>query len=651
MSDPSSRPPPSNDSSALHRVGTFIRILNVRLRFIFLMVLVGLVAGNWESLMNRWDRWRRPARAPETVMASDVEYFCPMHPNIVRAEPGNCPICGMPLSKRARSSGTAPAAGALARVQMSPQKMEMGRIATSPVEYRLLAREIRTVGIVEYDETKRAFVAVRVKARIDELMVNYVGQQIEKGAPLASIYSPDLLVAQEELLTAVRQSQEPRGDKGPGNVAQSLLDASRRKLVLWGVTEEEINEIIRRGTAQTHLTLHSPISGIVTEKNVLPGRYVAEGDNLYTIADLSRVWMQAKIFEDQMAGVQIGTAVEVTSVASPNEIFAGHITFLAYNIDPATRTVAARVEIANPDLKLRPGMYANATIRLPVGTVTVLKEHPTTNAVASAARTDGLAEAYVSLVVDLARDKTGADMAARLAHEAHGLVKDSNEDLKSRAKQIADLSGQFAGKDLESQRELLKKLSGQVIALLRAAPPSKLLSVAHCPMVNADWLQTTNEIANPYFGSKMLKCGSITGRIEPSASDGPASRYAEGYFCPVYPDHLFDEPRECPIDKFPLHYARVEKALAIPDSAVINTGNRKIVYLQSGPTSFDMVQVELGPRAGGYFPVLSGLRPGERVATSGAFLVDAENRLNPAAGAQYFGASGGAPAGGHQHGG
>ncbi len=648
-----SAPRGSSHSLAIARVWAFVRIMNVRLRFIFLMALVGVVAANWEKIQNYYDRWQRPAQAPETVQAQAIEYYCPMHPNIIRAQPGNCPICGMPLAKRAKTGRKELAEGVLAQVQMSPQKVQMGRIATSPVEKRLLSREIRTVGIVEYDETRRALIASRIKGRLDKMLVNYVGQQVKKGDPLVSIYSPDLLVAQEELLTAVRQiKDQPGGGDFAAGVGKSLVEASKKKLSLWGISEKQIEDLINRGSATTHLTIFSPIEGIVTEKKVLEGHYVMEGDDVLTIADLSRVWMQAKIFEDQIGGVGVGTAVEVNSVAYPNEIFAGQITFIAFTVDPATRTVAARVEIANSDLKLKPGMFATATIRLPLGRVV----EATTSAPAAPAgpTTDALAHAYTSLVALYAKDKTDPAAITHVGHEAQALAKEKDESVRSPAKAIAEFVKQMEGADLKGQRTILKSLSAKLLELLRAHPPTEMtFFTVHCPMVNADWIQMSEEVANPYYGSEMLKCGQITGRLERGHA-GQGGDFAEGYFCPIYPDQLFEEPRECPIDKFPTKFVRLEKVMAVPASAVINTGTRTVVYRESDPGTYDMIEVRLGPKAGEFYPVVSGLKSGERVATAGAFVVDAENRLNPAAGAQYFGATGGATEGQkqqHQHGG
>ncbi|MBI1824837.1 MAG: efflux RND transporter periplasmic adaptor subunit [Planctomycetes bacterium] len=647
------------ESSFFKRMWWFIEVLNVRLRFIFLMVVVGFVVGYWEDITNHIDRWRRPETAPDVLAAQEIEYYCAMHPNIVRSEPGKCPICGMPLVKRAKTAHGELPRGVLARQQLTPLKVQMGRISTTPAEYRLLAREIRTVGIVAYDETKRAFIASRIKGRADKLMVNFIGQHVRQGDPLLLLYSPDLITAQRDLLISRRQIG---GEKYPGEVdalgSDVLFEAAKQKLLLWGVTQQQIDDVLHRGTVDTHLVVYAPMSGFVTEKKVLEGHYVVEGDDLYTIADLSNVWMEAKVFEDEAGGVAIGTAVEVFSTAHPNEVFAGKITFIAYVVDPATRTVSARVEIANPELKLKPGMYAHAVIRVPVGTVTELASTPVAQegeapARAEAVDTSALVHAYTAAIAPLVSDKVDATAMQALLDEAQKFAAGGRGSPFDKAAAIADTVKQLAGKDLAAQREILKKLSEQMIQLARASAPQGLkLYVAHCPMVNADWLQESPKIGNPFLGTEMPSCGEITGTIEVSAVTD-SEQFATGYYCPVYPDRLFDKPELCPIDKFPLRLAKVEKTLSVLVSAVINTGTRKVVYRETDPGTFDMLEVKVGKRAGEFYPVLAGLEAGDHVATAGAFLVDAENRLNPAASAQFFGASGGpqqTPAGGaHQH--
>ncbi|MCX5660280.1 MAG: efflux RND transporter periplasmic adaptor subunit [Planctomycetota bacterium] len=631
-------------ASLMGNLWLFIRVVNVRLRFVLLMVIVGLVAAKWETIVNTVDRWQHPvtpisipATAPgEHVHAEgEIEYFCPMHPNVRQAEPGNCPICGMPLVKRVKQAERVLPEGVLAEVELTPLKVRMGRIGTSPVEYRLLTREVRAVGSIDYDQTRRALITARVKGRIDKLLVNYVGQRVSRGDPLAQVYSPDLLVAQEELLSAVRAARELKSaDAGIVQAGAAVVDAARKKLALWGVTPEQVEAVIKRGTPETHMTIVAPMAGIVTEKRVLEGNYIAEGETLYTVADLGRVWLQAQVYEGDIQGLEEGAAVEVTSTAYPQDRFAGRITFVAFNLDPATRTLAARVEIDNPQYKLKPGMFAEAVMRLPLGKVTVLPEaatQPATMPVSASvsASTDDVASAYLALAKAYADDKIDAVAAKRLAEAAAKIA----DGLPSAAA-LRDAARALEGKNIEAQRKTFQAITAAAMELFSLAPPAKAkLLVAHCPMVKADWLTDSREIRNPYAGAEMLTCGSITGPLEPARSADPRDdgRYVTGYFCPVTPDRLYESPAECPADGAAFKRVRMEKSLALPESAVIDTGTRKIVYRESRPGLFDMVEVKLSPPAGGFFAVLDGLAPGDRVATRGAFLVDAENRLNPAA--------------------
>ncbi len=629
--------------SLVRRIWWFVEVANVRLRFLFLMVAVGLVVGYWEHITNYYDRWTRPAVAPDAEADDEIEFFCPMHPNIIRGEPASCPICGMPLSKRAKTAQAALPEGVLARQQLSPFKVQAGRIATSPVEHRLLSRETRTVGIIDYDETRRKRIAARIMGRIDKLLVNYTGQQVAEGDPLALIYSPDLLTAQQELLTAHQQLTDA-GSTGTlvQTTYRSLFEASRQKLLLWGITDAQLDAILKRGTPETYLTIYSPMGGIVTEKQVLEGHYVSEGAELYTIADLSNVWMQAKIYEEDLAGIAVGAVVEVRSTGYPDEVFAGRITFVAFEIDPATRTAAARVEISNPELRLKPGMYAHAVIRVPVGRITETDpETAAAESVSAGPDTTALIGAYLAVNTALVADQVAGPAVDKLVDEAKRLAGVSQAAVATAAAKVAKAAAALKDKDIEAQRGLLAELSERVIELARnTPPPGQTLYVANCPMVEADWLQTEEKLSNPYMGSRMLRCGSLTGTISVHAAQDHGE-FVTGYYCPVTPERLFEKPELCPVDKFPFKYVRIEKTLAVPASAVINTGTRTIVYRETAPGTFDMLEVQLGVRAGEYFPVLAGIEPGARVATAGAFLVDAENRLNPAASVQYFGASGG----------
>src|SRR5438045_1565793 len=164
----------------LHNAGTVTKVIFARLRFLAVFIIAGLIVGYWDNIKNHVDKWTRPAVAPEVagVSHSDTEYYCSMHPNIVREEPGNCPICGMPLVKRKKGEAQVLPADVMARVQLSPQRVALANVQTSAVEYKTLVREIHAVGVMDYDETKVAQLSPRVAGRADELYLQYTGSPV-----------------------------------------------------------------------------------------------------------------------------------------------------------------------------------------------------------------------------------------------------------------------------------------------------------------------------------------------------------------------------------------------------------------------------------------------------------------------------------------
>jgi hypothetical protein len=259
-----------------------------------------------------------------------------------------------------------------------------------------------------------------------------------------------------------------------------------------------------------------------------------------------------------------------------------------------------------------------------------------------------LINSYLAVSDAFTKDTSDVEAIKHFIETAKALQEQGDPDFHSHILAISELDQKLPGNNLESQRNQFKAVSEKMIAFLKLYLPAKTeLYIAYCPMAKASWLTKTKTVVNPYYGSQMLTCGEITGRITPNPNR-TAENFVTGYFCPIYPDRIFDKAEQCPIDKFPFKLVRMEKVLAVPESAVIDTGVRKVVYRESAPGTFDMVEIKTGPRAGEFFPVITGLKSGDRVATRGAFLVDAENRLNPAASAQYFGATGG-PKTEHKH--
>ncbi len=340
----------------------------LRLRFIFVFVAVALVVGNWEWIMNAAERLTR-GRGDDLVQG-DHEWFCPMHPSVVRGNnKDKCPICFMPLSKRKKGEKAVLPEGVLHRLQLSPTRRLQAGVATEEVGFRSLVREIRTLGTLEWDERKISHPSARIAGRVDELYVNFTGQRVKQGDPLYKLYSPDLVTTQEEYLLALKTLEEirPGGDPGALDRARRLSEAARERLRLWGIAESQVAEIEKSRKSQTHLVIASPVAGVVIKKEIDLGHYVAVGEDPWTLADDSVLWMQAQVFERDLGIVREGQLVEVASEAFPARRWTGKAVFVAPEVQPDTRTAKVRVEIPNPDGALRAGMFVTAVLRIPLG--------------------------------------------------------------------------------------------------------------------------------------------------------------------------------------------------------------------------------------------------------------------------------------------
>ncbi|MBS0266226.1 MAG: efflux RND transporter periplasmic adaptor subunit [Planctomycetes bacterium] len=338
-----------------------------RLRFIAVLAAIGIVITQWELLSAHYDKWTRPALTAEGV-GGDVEWFCPMHPSVVRDNSKEkCPICFMPLSKRKKGETNEEAlpAGIVNRVQLSPYRVVLAGIHTIRVDYQALSKEITAVGYVEFNEREVKNVSARVKGRIDTLNVNETGQMVDKGEVLASLYSPELNVTMQNLVDA-----QKRGNR-------ELVESGRHKLDLLGISDDQIDEVLKAGKGNSHLKIRSPMAGHVIKKYVREGQYVDEGTPLYDLADLSTVWIQSQIYEDDLAFLPAEQAhkpgpekfdnplqVTATTRAYPDEEFQGLLTFIYPHVDQQTRTVTVRFELKNPGHRLRPGTTANVRIKV-----------------------------------------------------------------------------------------------------------------------------------------------------------------------------------------------------------------------------------------------------------------------------------------------
>jgi membrane fusion protein, copper/silver efflux system len=516
----SSSPPPTRRQ----KLWLVVKVVEVRLRFLALMAATGFAFAYWDAIESRYEKWVRPA-ADRPVTATGIEFYCPMHPHVVQEEPGRCPICGMPLARRVKGEKATLPAGVLARVQLAPARMVQAGITTTEVSYAPLSRSVTTVGYVAFDERRLATIVSKVpgKTRVEKLHANYTGKDVEAGEALAELYSPELDQAFQELLAAARRADESAGRLRTAEARslfgdrKEMVQLASEKLRRWGITQAQIDDVLETGKANATVPVLAPIGGHLVKLNVVQGKEVPESFPMFEIASLDTVWVQAQVYEHQLAMVRDGQAVRASVDAFPGLSFPGKVEFVQPHLDPLTRTVEVRFSLDNPGHKLRPGMFATVTIQAPVAE---------------------LPEFRMKLATGVGRPR------------------------------VLNLT-------IEKQQD--------------------------CPVTKAKLGSMGQPLAVDVEGGKVWTCCEA---CPPKLRAAPAKYLARE----VSP------PRD--------------QVLSVPESAVIDTGTRQVVYVEAEPGVFEGRQVVLGPRIGDRFPVLEGLEPGELVAAAGAFLIDAESRLN-----------------------
>lgn len=490
------------------------------------------------------------ADAPST--AKQV-YTCSMHPQVRLDQPGNCPICEMPLIPAASATT---AAGEAPMLQLSEHAVSMASVETVAIERRPLSRDLRAVGRIEYNESSLATITPRVDGFAERLFVSFTGVEIRKGDHLAEVYSPELLVAQQELLIALQA--------GAGN---SLAEVAKTKLRLLGLTEQQVTDLVEKKQTTDRVTLYSPISGTVIEKGIVEKASFKAGDALYRIANLDSVWVYLEIYEYDLPWVRYGQNVRITAQAIPGRTFDGVVTFVQPVVNEQSRTVRVPVYVDNKDHALKPGMFVTAII---------------------------------------AADLTSEGRAAPTGVE-----------------------GRYSC-----------PMHPQVLAD----------EVGACPICQMPLEKIPDGAAAA--GSDQHAAHDTTA----SAAPVPA---AAKYYCPMKceGEKTYDQPGRCPVCNMKLKEVQVVPAaaaqgsgvLAVPVSAVLDSGTRQIVYIEKSRGLFEPRELTLGPRAGEYFAVIAGLAGGERVVTRGNFLIDSQFQVTGHPSLFY---PGGLHASmGHQHGG
>lgn len=442
-------------------------------------------------------------QAPTDANGTTTQIWtCSMHPQVRLPKPGKCPICSMDLipvkeEGKSDSKGDKPASDSM--LTLSEHARAMASVETERVMRRKLNREIRSVGKIQYNETSLSSVVSRVDGYVERLYVDYVGIEVKAGDHLVEIYSPDLVIAQKELLLTAAS-----GDR-------ANLETVRTKLMRLGLTQQQVDELIREKKIHERITLYAPIKGTVIEKLIVEKSAVKNGDVLYRLANLESVWVYLDIYEYELEGVQTGRTVEIRTEAYPADVFTGRIWFVSPTLNEETRTIKALVNIDNAEQKLKPGMFVNAIIQIP-------------------------------LLANGQPGPTGTE--GQFTCPMHPLV--------------------------------IQSKAGQ------------------CPLCGMNLVQIPGD---------------------------PAPAISENDFL----------------------------VLAVPVTSVLDSGMRKIVYIERAQGEFEPVEVTVGPRAGSFYPVIKGLTEEDKVAVRGNFLLDSQSQIRGLPSLFYKEGEGGVIE--HQHGG
>ena len=294
----------------------------------------------------------------------------PMHPAYKSDKPGKAPDCGMDLVPvyEGETGGTGSTASS-GSVMISSEKQQMIGVTYGVVTSEPLMHTIFTVGRVTYNETKIIKINTKIEGWIDKVYVDFTGQLVKKGQPLISIYSPELVSTEQEYLLALKAKETlfRSSFKEIASGSDSLLAASKKRLLLWDITEEQIKKIEEKGEPIKSLTLYAPESGFVLEKNAFEQRRVTPETDLYAIANLSTVWVIADVYEYEIPMIKIGQQATMNMTYFPGEIFNGRVSYIYPQLDNATRTLKVRLEFPNPGFKLKPDMYANVNLKIDYG--------------------------------------------------------------------------------------------------------------------------------------------------------------------------------------------------------------------------------------------------------------------------------------------
>ena len=557
-------------------------------------------------------------------------WTCVMHPTVKMQEPGSCPVCKMDLIPVYEGSG----------LELTEQQKALIPVRTESIAFRKVEREIRTVGVLDYNETRMAYASTRISGWIEDLHVDFTGIKVREGDELLSIYSPELVVAQEEYLTALKSVEELKNTEYV-ELLRSIelnLTAAESKLKLYGLTGNQIKDIRNRGEVKTILPLYAPVAGTVVHMNVMRGQHLNKGMNLYRIADLSSLWIMADVYEYELPWIYMGQVVEITAQSMPGKTFSGKVTYIYPFFDTNTRTQKVQVAVANPNEELRPGMYVTLRMKPTLAEIYTrggMSETPYACPMHPWITSEHASECDIC-GMDL--ESTNSDVMTSEPMSGTGGKWVCPMHPEEQSAEFGECS--ICGMDLVEKAETSTEAASVWVCPMH--PEEQSAEFGECSICGMDLVEKQSTTGTGVH--------SHTQQLAPSPTlHADQLLLIFKYVCPDHPDEYATVPGLCPRDGKPL--LMTGEVLTVPKSAVIDTGLRKIVFVDRGESGYEQIEVEVGPEAWGtsdgsetkrrYYPIVSGLTPGDMVVTHGNFLIDSQTQLTGSASGAYGGALGG----------
>ena len=421
---------------------------------------------------------------------------------------------------------------ALAPIQLSPQRMQSIGVQIGEVKYQPVNDEIRFYGNVQADERRLASVQTRFAGWIRKLYADATGDFVRKGQPLFTIYSPDLVTTEQEYLIAKKNQADLQQSSvtGVASGAASLFSATRDRLLQWEIPASEIAKLDATGKVITDLTINSPVSGYITEKNALPNMYVQPEMHLYTVSDLSDVWVLAQVFQNDAGKIKPGDRAEVSVDAYPGRVFTGRVDYLLPQVDTTTRTLPVRLVIPNPGLKLRPGMYVNVRLKPPLGKQLVVPGsavfHSGTRNLVFAYRGDGNIEPRE---VELGSRVGERQIVAKGVHAGEQIVISANFLIDSEA-QLQAAAGAFTppppGAGAAAAMNAPAQKQASVELTTAPSPPQKGSNTVRVKLTSSDGKPITGaQVTVTFFMAAMQEMGMAAMKTVVRASDKGGGLY------------------------------------------------------------------------------------------------------------------------------